>query len=112
MTPLQNSLSLPDLGISSDHLVDEYLRLTVASPDHDVSRPTDVLPDLAVPGTVSPSTYLLSHITSTAAPLNDSMDPPHPHFKPHMLGDGLPSQQRALPSQQCCIFSQPIPFCT
>jgi hypothetical protein len=100
MTPLQNSLSLPNPSIPSN-LVDEHPHPTVASPD--ASRPTGVLPDLAVPGTVSPSTYLQSHTTSTTAPLNDSMDPPHPHFKSHMLGDGLPSQQRALPSQPCCI---------
>ena len=80
---------------------DEHPHPTVASPY--ASHPTNALPDLAVPGTVSPSTYLQSHTTSTATPLNDSMNPPHPYFKSHMLGDGLPSQQRALPSQQCCI---------
>jgi hypothetical protein len=125
MTLRQHSISLPNLGISSSspndnnisteqptpslcngfklNLADERPHPTVASPY--ASHPTNALPDLAVPRTVSPSTYLHSHTTSTATPLSDSMtvSPSHPHFKSHMFGDGLPSQQRALPSQQCCI---------
>jgi hypothetical protein len=68
------------------NLADEHPHPTVASPY--ASHPTNALPDLAVPGTVSPSTYLQLHTTSTATPLTDSMNPPH---------------LRALPSQQWCI---------
>jgi hypothetical protein len=78
MTLVQNSISLPDLGISSSspnyntisterltpsihtgskpNLADEYPYPTIASPY--ASHPTDASPDLAVPGAVSSSTYL------------------------------------------------------
>jgi hypothetical protein len=100
MVLLHSSLSLPDLGVSSN-FVYEHPHPTVASPH--ASRPTNALPDLAVPGTDPPSTYLQPHTTSTATPLNNSMNPPHSYFRSHILRDGLPSQQQALPSQQRCI---------
>jgi hypothetical protein len=121
MTILQDTISesLPDLSISSSspndntisteqltpsilcggfelNLADESPHTTAASPY--ASHSTNTLPDLAVSGTVPPSTYLQSHTTSTATPLNDSMNLPLPYFKSHRLGDGLPLQQRALPS--------------
>ncbi|KAI0296390.1 hypothetical protein BC826DRAFT_1184994 [Russula brevipes] len=119
MTLLQNSNSLPDLAISSsspndntistDQLTpsicngfklnltderDEHPRPTVAS--FYAPRPTNALPSLAVPGETS---SLSSHTTSTATPLDGPMDPPHPHFKSHMLGDGL-LPTASLPSTQ------------
>jgi hypothetical protein len=119
MTLLQSSISLPDLGISSSSPDDNTIsteqltpsicngfKLDLAyEPPHTTtaaspyaSHPTNTLPNLAVSGTVSPSIHLQSHTTSTATPLNDSMNLPLPYFMSHMLGDGLPSQQRALPS--------------
>ncbi|KAI0287484.1 hypothetical protein BC826DRAFT_46122 [Russula brevipes] len=108
MTVLQNGLLHPDLTTTSSP---NHHAISTKQPTPSIymgpssSHPTNALPDLAVPGTVSPSTYLRSHTTSTATPLNDSMNPPqlHPYFSSHSLGDGLPSQQRALLSQQCCI---------
>jgi hypothetical protein len=116
-------VSFPDLGISSSspnynttsteqltpsmhtgskpNLADEHPHPIVASPY--ASRPTNASPDLAVPGTISSSTYLQSYTASTATPLNDSTNP-HPYFRSHMLSDGLPSQQRELPSQPCSIL--------
>jgi hypothetical protein len=43
-----------------------------------------------------------NHNTISTPLTHDSVDSPHPHFRSHMLGDGPPSQQRALPSQQRC----------
>jgi hypothetical protein len=96
MTILQNSKSLPNLGISSsspndsttssEQLTpskrngfkpiltgerDEHPHPTVDSPY--TSHPTNPLPSHAAPGAVPPSTYLESHTTSTgtATPPND-----------------------------------------
>ncbi|KAI0287480.1 hypothetical protein BC826DRAFT_1108402 [Russula brevipes] len=111
MTLRQNSISLPNVSISSKssfspndntisteqptpsicngfklNLADECPHPTVASSY--APHPINALPDPAVPGTVSPSTYLQWHATSTATSLTDSVNPPH---------------LRALPSHQCYI---------